>query len=82
MDSLWFVASLWVLVGLVAALLAIWVGRSLRDEFLKASKEIRHRRGALRLVRSRSATVARRSAARVEPARLFAVGVVGTSSDQ
>ncbi|HLK46893.1 MAG TPA: hypothetical protein VKT49_02095 [Bryobacteraceae bacterium] len=74
MDQFWFVATLWVLVGLVAAVLAIWVGGSLRDEVLRTSQAMRKRQRGLRVIRGGKQKVQRRQRLRAESRGLFAVG--------
>ena len=74
MDQLWFVATLWVLVGLVATVLAVWVGGSLRDEVLKTSQALRRRQQGLRLIRGGKSKSMRTQRLQAESRGLFAVG--------
>ena len=53
MDLFWYVATLWILVGLAATLLAVWLGTSLRDEFLKPRGAAPKRRESFRVIRAR-----------------------------
>ena len=51
MDQLWWVGSLWALVGVAGTVIATWVGANLRDEFSRFRK---HASGAGDLVAGES----------------------------
>ncbi len=63
MNEVWWVATLWSLMGLAAILIAMWVGGSLRDEISRVRAQIARRSKTLRAIQRADWTVVNRPAA-------------------
>lgn len=81
MDEMWFVACLWILVGLAGTLLATWVGRSLGDEFLNARRRRVGQQKSFQLIRGGRTTAAEPTPLRTKGAVRRAV-LGGRAMDQ